>query len=175
MNSVNFIYLKCHLLTPGQLCSTYGVRYIPTGVFELFFNHFIHRTTVYYLAITERESAKMMTLQNVKILAVFLLCQSAFVESAVEECSGDAEYSISGMMLRRHIYKTITGAPLGNVCLRECYRDARCQSFNYVISKETCELNNRTKEARPEDFVSDSERYYFKRDMNRGKLTRQTH
>ena len=112
----------------------------------------------------------MMTLQHVKILAVFLLCQPAFVESAVEECSGEAEYSILGTMLRGHIYKKITGAPLGNVCLQECYHDVRCQSFNFVISKETCELNNRTKEAKPEDFVPNSDRYYFKRDKERGKL-----
>ena len=112
----------------------------------------------------------MTTLKYVNILALLLVCQQAFVESAVEECSGEAEYSILGMMLRRHIFKKITGAPLGNVCLQECYRDVRCQSFNYVISKETCELNNRTKEARPEDFVPNSDRYYFKRDMNRSKL-----
>ena len=93
-----------------------------------------------------------MTSQCLSIVAVFsLLC----------------EYSILGMTLRRHIFKTITGAPLGDVCLRECYRDVRCQSFNYVISQSTCELNNRTKEARPEDFVPNSDRYYFKRDKER--------
>ena len=135
---------------------------------EIIFHNFTNRTTEYYLAITGQESAKMVTLLCVKILAVVLLCKQAFVDSAVEECSGDPEYSILGMMLQRHIYKTITGAPLGNVCLRECYRDFRCQSFNYIISKETCEMNNRTKEARPEDFVSNTDRYYFKRDMNRG-------
>ena len=112
----------------------------------------------------------MIDLQFIDVLAVFLLCQQSFVESAVEECSGGAEYSISGMMLRQHIFKKITGAPLGNLCLRECYRDVRCQSFNYVISRGTCELNSRTKEARPEDFVPNSDRYYFKRDMNRGKF-----
>jgi len=132
------------------------------------FNNFISRTKVHYLDITE--SVKMRVLQCINITAVFLLCQQYFVESAVEECSGDAEYSILGMMLRRHIFKKITGAPLGNVCLRECYRDVRCQSFNYVISQSTCELSNRTKEARPEDFVPSSDRYYFKRDMNRGKF-----
>ena len=135
---------------------------------EIIFHNFTNRTTEYYLAITGQESAKMVTLLCVKILAVVLLCKQAFVDSAVEECSGDPEYSILGMMLQRHIYKTITGAPLGNVCLRECYRDFRCQSFNYIISKETCEMNNRTKEARPEDFVPNTDRYYFKRDMNRG-------
>ena len=148
--------------------SRYEERHMSMHLFEIFFRSFINRTTDYNWAITERESAKMLILHYVKILAVFLLCQQAFVESAVEECSGDPEYSILGMMLQRHIYKTITGAPLGNVCLRECYRDFRCQSFNYVISKETCEMNNRTKEARPEDFVPDSDRYHFKRDMNRG-------
>ena len=30
-----------------------------------------------------------------------------------------------------------------------CYNDFRCHSFNYVISEELFELNNRTKEARP--------------------------
>ena len=160
-----FQTLKMQLIKP----STQDDRHIPVHLFEIFFHSFINRTTDYNLAITERESAKMLTLQCVKILAVFLLCQQAFVESAIEECSGDPEYSILGMMLQRHIYKTITGAPLGNVCLRECYRDFRCQSFNYIISKETCEMNNRTKEARPEDFVPNPDRYYFKRDMNRGK------
>ena len=139
-------------------------------LFEQFVYHFINSTTECYLAIAKREPVKMMTLQYVNILAVLLFCQQVFVESAVEECSGDAEYSILGMMLGGHIFKKIRGAPLGNECLRECYRDVRCQSFNYVISKETCELNNRTKEARPEDFVPNSDRYYFKRDMNRGKL-----
>ena len=33
-----------------------------------------------------------------------------------------------------------------------------------------CELNNRTKEARPEDFVPDSDRYYFGVDMNKGEF-----
>ena len=139
-------------------------------IFEQFIQHFIHRTTECYLARANRGPLKMITLQYVNILAVLLLCQQAFVESAIEECSGEAEYSVLGMMLVGHIFKKITGTPLGNVCLRECYRDLRCQSFNYVISKETCELNNRTKEARPEDFVPNSDRYYFKRDMNRGKL-----
>ena len=114
----------------------------------------------------------MMNSQCFSIVAVFsLLCQGAFaiVESAVQECSGETEYSILGMMLRRHIFKTITGAPLGDVCWRECYRDVRCQSFNYVISQNTCELNNRTKEARPEDFIPNSDRYYFKREKDRGK------
>ena len=33
-----------------------------------------------------------------------------------------------------------------------------------------CEFNDRTKEARPEDFVSDPDRFYHRRGMKRGKL-----
>ncbi|PFX13943.1 Brevican core protein, partial [Stylophora pistillata] len=45
---------------------------------------------------------------------------------------------------------------------RSAVREGESQCFNYVISKELCELNNRTKEARPENFVPNSERYYVK-------------
>ncbi|PFX14167.1 Fibrillin-1 [Stylophora pistillata] len=74
------------------------------------------------------------------------------------------------MMLQKHIFKTITGAAFGDVCLRECYRDVRCQSFNFAFTQDKCELSNRTKEARPEDFIPNSERYYFRRDMGRTHL-----
>ncbi|PFX22172.1 hypothetical protein AWC38_SpisGene13316 [Stylophora pistillata] len=74
------------------------------------------------------------------------------------------------MMLQKHIFETITGAAVGDVCLLKCYRDVRCQSFNYVFTQDKCELSNRTKEARPEDFVPNSERYYFRRDMKRAHL-----
>ena len=59
---------------------------------------------------------------------------------------------------------SFSGGAIGDVCLRESYRDVRCQSFNYVFIQEKCELSNRIKEAGPEDFVPNSERYYFRRD-----------
>ena len=89
-----------------------------------------------------------------------------------QQCSpSEQKVSILGMMLQGHIFKKITGATLGNICLQECYRDVRCQSFNFVIYQDMCELNNRTKEARPEDFVPNSARYYFRRDWERGEKT----
>lgn len=61
--------------------------------------------------------------------------------------------------LKRHIFKiTKTSFPFD--CLQACNDDVRCQSFNYVISQEICELSNLTKEAKPEDFVSSYGRYY---------------
>ena len=84
-----------------------------------------------------------------------------------QQCGKESnEASQSGMKLQRHTFKRMTEPSL--VCLKECRLDLRCQSFNYEISKEMCELNNRTKEARPEDFVPDPDRYYFRRDVGRG-------
>ena len=106
-------------------------------------------------------------------IPVLLALCHVFHEVAAQECRPSEqkrEASILGVMLQRHIFKTITGATLGDVCLRECYRDVRCQSFNFVISQDMCELNNRTKEARPEDFVLNSDRYYFRRDWKRGEF-----
>ncbi|XP_078353874.1 microfibril-associated glycoprotein 4-like [Oculina patagonica] len=97
---------------------------------------------------------------------LLILCQMMYEAAATQRCSV-TETSIYGMMLRRHIFKTIAGASRGDVCLLECYRDIRCQSYNYVISKRMCELNDRTKEARPEDFIPASHRYYFRRDKDR--------
>jgi len=54
-------------------------------------------------------------------------------------------------------------------CQQACEKEKRCQSFNYVVYREECELNSRTKESRPKDFVSSQERLYMKRYKNRGK------
>ena len=101
------------------------------------------------------------------LFVLFQMLNGAVAQQCIPE---KVETSILGTMLRRHTFKRITGVSLGDVCLRECFYDVRCQSFNYVISQYMCELNNRTKEARPEDFVPDSDRYYFGVDMNRGEL-----
>ena len=61
-------------------------------------------------------------------------------------------------------------ADLGLDCLLIYRKDDRCQSFNFVMSLHLCEFSDRTKEARPEDFIPDPDRYYFRRDIDRGKL-----
>lgn len=83
-----------------------------------------------------------------------------------------SETSIYGMMLKQQVFKktmTTNWAAPALDCVKVCNNDIRCQSFNYVISQEMCELSNRTKEARPEDFVGDSDRFYYRRHKNRGK------
>ncbi|CAH3134149.1 unnamed protein product [Pocillopora meandrina] len=101
------------------------------------------------------------------LIKTVLLCCTAAQQW---EATGQPEVSKFGMMLQRHIFKRITGAGLSDVCLRGCYADVRCQSFNYVFTQDICELSNRTKEARPEDYVPNHERFYFKRDYKRVPL-----
>ena len=90
-----------------------------------------------------------------------------FYELDAQQCIIRGEDIIRGMMLKGHTFvEEKTGIWLN--CLDKCDDDIRCQSINYVISQDICELNNRTKEARPEDFVPDSDRFYIKRLRERG-------
>ena len=62
------------------------------------------------------------------------------------------ESSINGMYLKGHVFKMYR-----DQLPRECYfrreEEVTCQSYNVIIGQNICELNNRTKEARPEDFM----------------------
>ena len=79
------------------------------------------------------------------------------------------ESSIGGMYLRGHVFKTYRDQ-LPKECYFRCEEEVTCQSYNVVIGQNICELNNRTKEARPEDFMPDQMRFYMKRSRNRGTL-----
>ncbi|XP_029210092.2 uncharacterized protein LOC114973889 [Acropora millepora] len=70
------------------------------------------------------------------------------------------ENSISGMYLRSHTFKTIQVGSLFE-CQTKCEEETHCQSYNVIIGKNICELNSRTKEARPQDFVPDWNRCYM--------------
>ena len=91
-------------------------------------------------------------------------------EIFAQECKKD-EHAIFGMMLRRHTFKKLKSS-IAVECNRACKDDFRCHSFNYLITEKLCELNNRTKEARPENFVPNSERYYVRSNKKRGEFHR---
>ena len=84
-----------------------------------------------------------------------------------KQCS--RQVSVYGMMLQRYLFLIVETSTTFE-CPTACNDEERCQSFNYVVSKNICEMNNRTKEARPEDFVLDSDRYFYGRVRNRGLL-----
>ena len=102
--------------------------------------------------------------------SVLLVLSQLLCRGATQRCRvGGSEQSILGWMLKGHIYKTMM-AELGHVCLLACRQDDRCQSFNFVISRHMCEFSDRTKEARPEDFILNPDRFYFRRDIKRGNV-----
>ena len=54
-------------------------------------------------------------------------------------------------------------------CKQACDSDVRCQSYNYVMFQDICELNTRMKEARPDDLIKSSDRYYVTKAPYRGR------
>ena len=104
---------------------------------------------------------------GVSMAITSLVMSQMFYKLDAQQCIIRRGYSIHGMMLKGHIFiEEKTGTRLN--CLEKCDDDVRCQSLNYISSQGICELNNRTKEARPEDFVPDSDRFYIKRFRERG-------
>ena len=69
--------------------------------------------------------------------------------------------------LQGFVFKTFSVTAI-HECDMSCEREITCQSYNYVIGEKSCELNNRTKEARPENFLRDPSRFYHKRLVDRG-------
>ena len=101
-------------------------------------------------------------------LSVAFLMSRIGVFQAAVQCPTVGN-SIRGMFLRGHMFKTIkVGWPAG--CYLMCEEEVTCQSYNFVIGHKVCELNNRTKEARPEDFKPDPSRFYMERAITRGTL-----
>ena len=77
------------------------------------------------------------------------------------------EVNVPGMALKGFVFKKVPVTAL-HVCDITCERETMCQSYNYVIGEKSCELNIRTKEARPENFQPDGLRFYMGRLSGRG-------
>ncbi|XP_068685791.1 uncharacterized protein [Montipora foliosa] len=45
-----------------------------------------------------------------------------------------------------------------------CENDPKCRSYNFHILTKNCELNDETKETKPNDFATDGLRFYMKRE-----------
>ena len=101
-------------------------------------------------------------------LSVAFLIYRLGLFGAADQC-GVIDYSVYGMYLKGHTYKTVQ-AGFPTECYLICEQETRCQSYNVIIGRNICELNSRTKEARPEDFEPDHRRFYMKRTINRGRF-----
>ncbi|KAK2570348.1 Uromodulin [Acropora cervicornis] len=77
--------------------------------------------------------------------------------------------SENGKILQGHTFKSLeTKSPLD--CVLHCNAETRCQSINFEMLTGRCELNNRTKDARLEDFVAKEGHIYAKRWLRRVPL-----
>ena len=81
----------------------------------------------------------------------------------------ESKYSSHQMTLQQYIFETLKTSDSFE-CLLACEDDVIRQSFNNVTNQEMCELNNRTREARPVDFVPNLIRYYYGRVNNGGEF-----
>ena len=95
-----------------------------------------------------------------------------FINIATQQCeTGGDLYSIYQMMPKGHTYQTFEFTPGTLECKEACLSDDRCQSYNVVTFIAIFELNNQTKEARPEDFVVDKDRYFMAKRPQQGNRT----
>ena len=99
-----------------------------------------------------------MAIRNLRFL--FLASTMEFVR-ANDQCR--TEVNIQGVAFKRSVFKSWSvAAP--HLCDVKCGEEITCQSYNY-----NSELNNRTKEARPENFLSAPAWFYIRRLNGRGK------
>ena len=94
-----------------------------------------------------------------------------FLTISLQACADNLQckrvQSVYGTMLKGHVFQESNAANI-LTCGQLCNSNIRCQSINYFISRHLCELNSRTKEARPEDYVQDPDRVYLTRPSERG-------
>ena len=101
------------------------------------------------------------------VVAFFLVLSWRCHGEAADQCP--PKQSILGKALKGFTFKTLL-SPSAFECLVDCHYEDICQSYNYVTKTNICEMNNRTKEAKPEQFVSDPDRFYVKRGAHRSKV-----
>ena len=81
-------------------------------------------------------------------------------EVAAEQQCKAVESSVHGKALKKHTFKSVTvGDPAE--CQTVCEKDPMCQSYNFLIPRKLCELNDIIKQTSPQDFVSDENRFYM--------------
>ncbi|XP_015776014.1 PREDICTED: protein kinase C-binding protein NELL2-like [Acropora digitifera] len=98
---------------------------------------------------------------SVALYAIYLISLVNTGETAGEHCKV-YQVPIHDKALRGHTYKT---AKVGELfrCYVRCERDPACKSCNFKHRHKICELNNETKETKPNDFITDEQSYYIKR------------
>ena len=104
----------------------------------------------------------IMTQQRIDIVLALFVASLMFRSIASRQCRD--VHSIYQKMLKGHTFKSFQSRPLSSIdCIQACTSDVRCQSFNFFMTSGMCELNNRTANARPKDFVDNVDRFYMEK------------
>ena len=70
--------------------------------------------------------------------------------------------SVLGKYLQGHVFKTTYNSLDPQHCISDCWKEnEKCQSFNYFPHLDICELNERSKENAPEDYIDREDTVYI--------------
>lgn len=90
--------------------------------------------------------------------ALFVMTVNTLVIMAKPKCRAVA--SIADYSLKGHIYKTIANKDV-STCIVACDNDNTCFSINYKFTNRLCELSDRTRVTKPDDFVHTPDSVYL--------------
>ena len=107
-------------------------------------------STSFYYFRAELHISWVFCWKNVPCATGLYDCILLYIPAALMNSSVSCRSERS--MLHGHTFKK-TRADSLTECVMACNNGAMCQSVNYIINEDVCELNNRTKEARPDDLV----------------------
>lgn len=70
--------------------------------------------------------------------------------------------SVHRKYLQGHVFKTTYNSIDPQHCISDCWEEnEHCQSFNYFPYFDICELNDRSNENAPEDYIDRDDTVYF--------------
>ena len=88
-----------------------------------------------------------MASYHIHILWVFMCCAARLAEECRRTDSIE-DYRLHGHVISSHRESSIWS------CFQACRNTIKCQSLNYNVETSVCELNNRTKQGKPDKFVA---------------------
>lgn len=122
----------------------------------------------YFKIFVEFKVAYIEPHMSLSLLTVAIFLYLVFMMTYVKaagQCGSQS--SIYGSALKLHTFhKFKVKSP--DVCTKRCENERKCRSINYVMEESICELNYRSKETRPGDYVTDPRRFYMTVHFNKG-------
>jgi len=91
-----------------------------------------------------------------KVVMDLLLTSLAFLlvllHHVTEFTHGTCHSSNSDVILKDHVIYSLPSADLSD-CWLKCQNEVRCQSLNYFVKRQLCEINNMTIKRAPKSIV----------------------